>query len=324
MSNDTEENLLTFFVTEEEKGERLDKFLSMCDENLSRTRIKKLFEQGNIKIENSSKQSLSYKLKGGEKIIINIPPAVPATPMAVEMPLNIVYEDEHLIIIDKPAGLVMHPAPGNENNTLVNGLLAHCKDGLSGIGGVKRPGIVHRIDKETSGLVVVAKDDFTHNHLSKQFADHSIKRAYKAIIWGLLTPKSGTVTGNIGRNPKDRKKMALVTNGGKHAITHYKTLKNFSLSASLVECRLETGRTHQIRVHMTSLGHPLIGDKTYGGSQKLNKSRLSEEQVSYIKNFPRQALHAYELGFTHPKTQKEVFYTSSLPNDFNELLSILE
>lgn len=310
-------------IKQEDKGKRLDLFLKEKLEDFSRSRIKKLIDDSNITI-NNRKTSPSYKVKEFEKVTVFIPQAVTDTPKPVDIPLDIVYEDEHLIIINKPCGMVVHPGAGNYDNTLVNALLYHCKDNLSGIGGVKRPGIVHRIDKDTSGLLVVAKDDFTHNHLSEQFSKHSIKRAYKAVIYGMIMPKEGKIETNIGRCSNDRKKMCVLESKGKKAITHYKTIKNYSINASLIECRLETGRTHQIRVHLTHMGHPLIGDQTYKKNKKFNKLKLNLKQIEAIKNFNRQALHAYELGFIHPKTGKEVFFCIDLPNDINKLISYLE
>ena len=249
-----------------------------------------------------------------------MPEAAPAEAVAQDIPLNIVFEDEHLIVVDKPAGLVVHPAAGNLDGTLVNALLHHCRGQLSGIGGVVRPGIVHRIDKETSGLLVVAKTDAAHEGLAKQFADHSIHRAYLAIVAGVLKPTSGTVSGHIGRSDHDRKKMAVLhplNKRGKHAVTHYRLLEALGL-ASLVECRLETGRTHQVRVHMSSIGHPLLGDPVYGRNPQRLRSILTQ------LHFARQALHAAELGFTHPVTGAAQNFVSALPADMAGLLVELE
>jgi 23S rRNA pseudouridine1911/1915/1917 synthase len=241
---------------------------------------------------------------------------VPAEARAQDIPLSIVFEDEHLIVVDKPAGLVVHPAAGNLDGTLVNALLHHCRGQLSGIGGVVRPGIVHRIDKDTSGLLVVAKTDKAHEGLARQFADHSLERAYLAVVAGLPIPPAGTVRGHIGRSDHDRKKMAVLhalNKRGKHAVTHYKTLERLD-SSSLVECRLETGRTHQVRVHMASIGHPLLGDPAYGRTPARLRSRLSELR------FARQALHAAVLGFIHPVTGAALRFESALPADMEQLL----
>jgi 23S rRNA pseudouridine1911/1915/1917 synthase len=248
-----------------------------------------------------------------------IPEAAPAKPQGQAIDLDVVYEDEDLIVIDKPAGMVVHPAPGNPEGTLVNALIAHCGESLSGIGGERRPGIVHRIDKETSGLLVAAKNDAAHQALSAAFAAHAIERAYLCLVWGVPSPGSGTITGNIGRDPKDRKRMAVVTRGGKPAHTDYRVLRSFGLGAALVECRLRTGRTHQIRVHMAKVGHPLIGDPTYGKATQARRARLAPAARAAAEHFPRQALHATLLGFQHPRTGEFLSWTSESPTDFKEL-----
>lgn len=296
---------ITAFDTD--TGLRLDKFLSLRTE-LSRSRIGALIEQGHV----YPPFDADFKVQAGQSFKVEIPPAIEAAPSAQSIPLDILYEDDDLIVINKPAGLVVHPGAGNTDGTLVNALLYHCGDSLSGIGGVKRPGIVHRIDKETSGVLVIAKNDAAHQNLSEQFSVHSIHRVYNAIVYG-MPPLSGTVTGNIGRSPTDRQKMAIVATGGKRAVTHYKLLKPlFNGKASLVECKLETGRTHQIRVHLTSIKHPLVGDKTYGHAPK--------GTPEILRLFPRQALHAAELGFIHPKTGKFMLFKAPLPQDMQLLL----
>jgi 23S rRNA pseudouridine1911/1915/1917 synthase len=250
----------------------------------------------------------------GTAFEIRVPAAIPAQAEAQDIPLSIVFEDEHLIVIDKPAGLVVHPAAGNLDGTLVNALLHHCQGRLSGIGGVARPGIVHRIDKDTSGLLVVAKTDKAHEGLARQFADHSIEREYRAIVAGRPLPPAGSVRGNIGRSATNRKKMALVAEGhGKHAVTHYKTIETFPFS-SLVSCQLETGRTHQVRVHMASIGNPLLGDPVYGRTPAAIRPILSQ------LHFARQALHAAVLGFIHPVTGAALRFESTLPADMTGLL----
>lgn len=241
------------------------------------------------------------------------------------MDLSVAYEDDDLIVIDKPPGLVVHPAPGSPDHTLVNALLAHCGESLSGIGGVKRPGIVHRIDKDTSGLLVVAKNDRAHHGLAEQFSVHSLERAYRALVWGVPMPAQGEIHGNIGRSPQDRKKMAIVSHGGKPALTRYRVLRSFAGGAvSLVECRLATGRTHQIRVHMTSIGHPLVGDQTYGRARSAKVKHLPDQARLALLEFPRQALHASVLGFIHPNSGVMLKFESQIPDDFNELVSLLE
>ncbi|MFM5916247.1 MAG: RluA family pseudouridine synthase [Novosphingobium sp.] len=294
-------------------GQRLDKALADAS-GLSRERIKALLGEGRILLEGKVTTQASLKPAAGSTFAITVPAAAPLEAEAQDIPLNIVYEDEHLIVVDKPAGLVVHPAAGNLDGTLVNALLHHCRGQLSGIGGVARPGIVHRIDKDTSGLLVVAKSDAAHEGLARQFAEHSIERAYLALVAGVPLPPSGTVTGAIARSNTNRKKMALVEDGrGKHAVTHFRTLGAFA-GAALVECRLETGRTHQVRVHMTSLGHPLLGDQVYGRTPARLKPLLADHK------FARQALHAAVLGFIHPVTGAPHRFESPLPADMEALL----
>ena len=302
-------------------GLRLDRWLAESLPELSRSRLQALIDQGALRSGEAVVDSASRKVKDGETFSLTVPPAAPALPQAQDIPLDIIYEDDDLIVIDKPAGLVVHPAPGSPDGTLVNALLHHCAGSLSGIGGVKRPGIVHRIDKDTSGLLVVAKNDRTHHGLAEQFAEHSIDRIYNAVVWGAPMPRHGEVEGPIGRNPADRKKMAIVP-GGKPALTHFKVISAFGEYAALVECRLETGRTHQIRVHMTSIGHPLVGDQLYGKNRA--KSRVPEPTKSLLTTFPRQALHAKTLGFHHPISGKKLQFESKIPSDFNDLIKSLE
>lgn len=294
-------------------GERLDKALSRAS-GLSRERIKALMGEGRVSLGGKPATQPSLKPAAGTAFAILVPEAAPAEAVAQEIPLAIVFEDEHLIVVDKPAGLVVHPAAGNRDGTLVNALLHHCQGRLSGISGVARPGIVHRIDKDTSGLLVVAKTDAAHEGLARQFADHSIERAYLAIVAGHPVPPAGTVRGAIARSAVNRKKMALVEDGrGKHAVTHYKTLEKLD-GAALVECRLETGRTHQVRVHLASIGHALLGDPVYGRTP----SRL--RPILERNHFHRQALHAAVLGFVHPVSRAELRFCSTLPADMEGLL----
>ena len=294
-------------------GQRLDKALADAS-GLSRERIKALLGAGQISLGGIIAAQAKVKPAPGMTFEIRVPAAVPLAAAAQDIPLVIVYEDEHLIVIDKPAGLVVHPAAGNLDGTLVNALLHHCRGQLSGIGGVARPGIVHRIDKDTSGLLVVAKSDAAHEGLARQFADHSLERAYLAIVAGLPMPINGTVTGSIARSNTNRKKMALVVEGrGKPAVTHYATLERLG-TAALVECRLETGRTHQVRVHLTSIGHPLLGDPVYGRTPGKLKPLLDQQ------HFARQALHAAVLGFVHPVSGAALRFESSLPADMEALL----
>ena len=312
-------------VDSAESGTRLDKWLASQLPDLSRTRIKALIEGGMVSSEGQTITDPSHRVKSGQSFTVGVPPDAPAEPQPQDIALVVVYEDEDLIVIDKPAGMVVHPAPGNPDETLVNALLAHCGESLAGIGGVKRPGIVHRIDKDTSGLMVAAKTDIAHRSLSAQFAAHTLERAYRALVWGLPNPTKGEIEGNIGRNPRDRKKMAVVKSGGKTALTRYQVLKSFAGgTVSLVECRLATGRTHQIRVHMTSLGHPLVGDPSYGRSRATRSGGLSPEARQALADFPRQALHAYLLGFSHPTKGSSLRFESMMPSDINELIKILE
>ena len=295
------------------EGQRLDKALAEAS-GLSRERVKALMGEGRVTLDGKVAAQASLKPVAGSAFEIAIPAVTPDEAQPEDIPLNVVFEDEHLIVIDKPAGLVVHPAVGNYDGTLVNALLHHCQGQLSGIGGVARPGIVHRIDKDTSGLLVVAKSDVAHEGLARQFEDHSIERAYLALVAGNPMPPAGTVTGSIARSNTNRKKMALVADGrGKHAVTHFATLERFA-TAALVECRLETGRTHQVRVHMTSLGHPLLGDPAYGRTPAKLKPLLAEHK------FERQALHAKVLGFVHPVTGAQLRFESPLPADMAGLL----
>lgn len=302
-------------------GQRLDKALAEAS-GLSRERIKALLGEGRIALSGKPATQASLKPSAGTPFAIAVPQAAPAEAAPQDIPLTIVFEDEYLVVLDKPAGLVVHPAAGNLDGTLVNALLHHCRGQLSGIGGVARPGIVHRIDKDTSGLLVVAKTDAAHEGLARQFADHSIDRVYLAITAGQPIPPAGTVRGAIARSPVNRKKMALVEDGpkvekrGKHAVTHYRTLEPLD-GAALVECRLETGRTHQVRVHMASIGHALLGDPVYGRTPPRLRSLLAE------LGFRRQALHAAELGFVHPVTAERLHWRSELPADLRELLMAL-
>lgn len=293
--------------------QRLDKALATAS-GLSRERVKALIEEGAVTIDGRAAAQPSFKPAAGAAWAIAVPGAAPAEAQAQDIPLAIVHEDADLIVIDKPAGLVVHPAAGNPDGTLVNALLHHCQGQLSGIGGVARPGIVHRIDKETSGLLVVAKTDVAHEGLARQFADHSIVRAYRAITGGVPVPAAGTIRGAIARSSHDRKKMALVAEGrGKHAVTHYRVLEPLD-GAALVECRLETGRTHQVRVHLASIGHSLLGDPVYGRCPPRLRPVLAR------LGFARQALHAAELGFVHPVGGARLHFTSPTPVDMAKLL----
>jgi 23S rRNA pseudouridine1911/1915/1917 synthase len=295
-------------------GWRLDRALAAAVPILSRERLKTLIRSGAL---TPLVRDPATKVQGGENFQLAVPEAAPAHNEAQDIPLKIVFEDEYLLVLDKPAGLVVHPAAGNRDRTLVNALLHHCGASLSGIGGVARPGIVHRIDKDTSGLLVVAKSDVAHEGLARQFAAHSIDRRYLAVVNGVPKTNGGTVDAPLARSSANRKKMAIVAEGrGKRAVTHWKRLEALR-DAALVECRLETGRTHQVRVHMASIGHPLVGDPVYGGSGKAHRKLLGELA------FHRQALHATELGFIHPVTKDHLSFQSGMPPDMQELFSAL-
>jgi 23S rRNA pseudouridine1911/1915/1917 synthase len=294
-------------------GWRLDRALAAAVPTLSRERLKALIRSGAVEAHGSAVRDPSLKVKGDEALRVAVPEPAPAHNEAQDIPLTVVFEDDHLLVVDKPAGLVVHPAAGNLDGTLVNALLHHCAGKLSGIGGVARPGIVHRIDKDTSGLLVVAKSDVAHEGLARQFAAHSIDRRYLAIVSGVPRTAAGTVDAPLARSAVNRKKIAIVEGSrGKRAVTHWKRLEVLS-DAALIECRLETGRTHQVRVHMASIGHPLLGDPVYGRSGKSHGKLLKELR------FQRQALHAAELGFTHPVTKNRLSFSSPMPPDMQEL-----
>lgn len=304
-------------IAAEMDGWRLDRALATLVPTLSRERIKALISTGQVMLGGAAARDPSAKARTGATYTLTIPEPVPATAEAQDIPLEIVFEDEHLLVIDKPAGLVVHPAAGNLDGTLVNALLHHCAGRLSGIGGVARPGIVHRIDKDTSGLLVVAKTDRAHEGLAKQFAAHTIERRYMAIVNGLPNPVNGTVDAALGRSPQNRKKVAIVdADRGKRAVTHYRLLQPLK-DAALVECQLETGRTHQVRVHMASIGHALIGDPVYGRTKPAHREILKELE------FHRQALHATVIGFVHPVDRKNCRFESKIPDDMQRLFSNL-
>ena len=307
-----------------EAGVRLDRLLAQHLPQLSRSRIKALVVAGQVTADGATISDPSHRVKPGQNFAIVVPQARPAKPKAQVIALDIVYEDADLIVVNKPAGMVIHPAPGNPDMTLVNALIAHCGASLSGIGGELRPGIVHRLDKDTSGLIVAAKNDLAHRALSVAFAAHDIERAYLAIVWGMPVPAAGEIGGNIGRHPTDRKKMAIVARGGKAALTRYRVLRPLGPAASLVECRLATGRTHQIRVHMAAIGHPVVGDPTYGRMTAARTSVLSAGTRKAVHDFHRQALHAYLLGFKHPGSHAPVRWEAELPSDMKALIRVLE
>ncbi len=318
-------------VDEQGAGERLDRFLAASEPartaSLSRTRLKALIEAGSVRVDGILTPDASVKLRAGQTVELTVPPPEDPVPHGEAMPLTIVYEDAHLIVLDKPAGLVVHPAPGHSSGTLVNALIAHCGAELSGIGGVKRPGIVHRLDKDTSGLLVVAKNDAAHQGLAALFADHGrsepFTREYLAFVWGVPNRPAGTVEASLGRHRTDREKMT-VTADGREAITHWELCESFAGRngepvASLVRCALETGRTHQIRVHMAHLRHPLLGDSLYGSGFKTKAALLGHPAQAALAELNRQALHAAVLGFPHPVTGDELHFESALPPELQQL-----
>jgi 23S rRNA pseudouridine1911/1915/1917 synthase len=315
-----------FHTTAANKGERLDRLLATASE-LSRSRLKTLILAGAVTIDDRTIRDPGHRVNAGDAITVAIPPDEPAEPQGENIPLNIVHEDDSLIVIDKPRGLVVHPAAGNASGTLVNALIAHCGASLSGIGGVKRPGIVHRLDKDTTGLMVAAKNDRAHRSLSAQFADHGrtgdLEREYLAFVWGAPDRPKGTIEAPLGRHPHARDKQAI-RQDGREAITHWELLEKYNGNdgkpvASLLACRLETGRTHQIRVHLAHIGHPLLGDDTYGPGFRTKAVLLAEDARQALDALARQALHAHILGFQHPESPRVVRYKSPLPDDLANL-----
>lgn len=298
-----------FIVSDESEEERIDKYLSEVMDSLSRSYIQKLLSDGNITVNDRSVKS-NYKIRPEDNIKIYLPPAITPDIRPENIPLSILYEDDDVIVVNKPKNMVVHPAPGHYSGTLVNALLYHCAENLSGINGVLRPGIVHRIDKDTTGSVIACKNDFSHASIAQQLKEHSIVRKYHAIVCGNLREEEGTIHTLIGRHPSDRKKMAVVNSGGKDAITHYRVLNHFE-KYTYVECILETGRTHQIRVHMASIGYPLLGDEVYGA-------------VKVPFHLEGQCLHAKILGFCHPSTNRYIETDAPLPEYFEKLLHILK
>ena len=300
----------TFYVDENETGIRIDKYLADQIDNVSRNHIAKLIADGYVSVNGANKIKANYKIAAGDLILVEAPEIIETEIVPEDIPLDVIYEDNDIIIVNKPKGMVVHPAPGHYTRTLVNALLYHCKDNLSGINGVLRPGIVHRIDKDTTGILVACKNDLAHNKLAKQLKYHNITRKYEAIVYGVIKEDEGTVNAPIGRGFMDRKKMAIDYNNGRDAITHYRVLERFK-NYTHIECVLETGRTHQIRVHMASIHHPLLGDELYGPKKPT------------ITNLQGQCLHARVLGFRHPTTEEYVEYTSELPEYFTQLLEKL-
>lgn len=331
---------ISALAAENDKGTRLDRFLSEQIDILSRSRAKTLIKEGHVRQRRSGDASVQIDprapVQPGVEYILDMPDPVPATPEPEAIPLDVLLEDEHLIMVNKPAGMAVHPAPGSWQGTLVNALLHHCQGELPGIGGVERPGIVHRIDKDTTGVLVVAKTEAAHKGLSELFATHDIERTYLALTRGSPRPSAGTVTTDIARSPRDRKKMAVVEDGeGRHAITHYKALETYGEiskvearpAAALIQCKLETGRTHQIRVHMAHLGCSLIGDPVYGrhrGIKATGRGEAFDTATGLARKLTRQALHAASLGFKHPVTGEPVFVETPLPDDMHAVRAALK
>src|SRR5476649_1672697 len=330
--SDTEhslDNRRTALAGEDHAGWRLDRFLAATLPDFSRSRLQQLLETGAVSLGEKTIKDTNHRVKPGDSFTVTIPPTAPAIPQGQDIPLEVIYEDKDLIVINKPAGLVVHPAAGNPDGTLVNAMIAHCGTGMLSIGGEARPGIVHRLDKDTSGLLVAAKSERAMASLAKQFANHTIERAYNAVVWGAPRDASGLIESQIGRSQFDRKRMAVLRSGGKTARTRYKELEKYGPLerpfASLIECRLETGRTHQIRVHLTHLGHPLIGDQSYGRARQPPRPKTDTETQAFTvaANFPRQALHAFVLGFQHPSLHKTLRFEAPWPADFAELVGAL-
>ena len=308
----------------EARGQRLDRFLADAIGTLSRSRVKTLIEQGQARRDGEVLNEPSEPVRPGAIYELVLPPPAPATPQPQSIPFPVLYEDADVIVLDKPAGLVVHPAPGNEDGTLVNALLAHCGEQFTGIGDERRPGIVHRLDKDTSGIMVVAKTQLANNALTAAFAARDLDRAYLALVWGLPAPLEGDIEGDIGRDKRDRKRMAVVTRNGKPALTHYRVLRAWGTSVSLLECRLATGRTHQIRVHLASRGHPVVGDPLYLRRVPAVARSLPEPIRHRLLDFPRQALHAARLGFVHPRTGAPLHFSTDVPADMAEILASLD
>ena len=320
-------NIINLIVEQNSHKKRVDTYIFEKCSELSRTRIKSLILDKKLKINKRINEIPSKKINTGDVISLEVPKPNKTSLKPYNFKLNIIYHDEDLIIIDKPAGISMHPGPGNYDNTVVNALMSYEKIKLSSIGDELRPGIIHRIDKDTSGLVVIAKNNLSHERISKQFSEHSIDRVYNALVWGKLRPQTGVIKTYITRSSKNRQLMDVSLTKGKRAITNYKTIKVFEgkniTTLSLVECKLETGRTHQIRVHMSHKGNQIVGDKKYKKKYKKLKD-VSEEINEQILKLGRQFLHARILGFTHPKSSKRLFFESNLPNDLKKIINLLE
>lgn len=319
------ESTQSFIPTSDTTGMRLDRFLTGQLPDISRSRMQQLITEGHVFCLGKSITDCSYHVKLTDRFEVKIPAPIPSHMQELNIPLDIIFEDEHLLVINKPAGLTVHPGSGNRNETLVNALLYHFKDRLSAIGGIERPGIVHRLDKETSGLMLIAKQDQAHLRLSEMIAKRQVKRHYQTLCWGIPHPLQGTIDAPIGRHPQHRTKMTVTKKNARSATTHYQVTSIFGQNlASLVTCQLETGRTHQIRVHFAHIHHPIIGDPTYGGRNAgRNLVKRSPALDEYLQHFKRQALHAYYLGFHHPITRKYMEYQVEMPKDMQQLQVLL-
>jgi len=319
---------LSFVVGEEHAGKRADKALSLLCDDLSRSRIKALIDDGQVLLNGKPLSGASYALSEGDALSLSVPPPKESVPQPEDIPIDVVYEDDDVLVLNKRAGMVVHPGAGNWNGTLVNALLHHCGDTLSGIGGVIRPGIVHRLDKETSGLMMVAKNDHAHQSLSAQLQDRTLSRVYWALVCGVPVPRKGVVDQPIGRHKNNRLKMSVISKLPKDAKTYYEVVEGFGEACALVECRLETGRTHQIRVHMEFLKYPIIGDPLYGVQPTKLKSSLKSSDyntdvIEFVSSVGRQMLHAKKIQFIHPVTEQEMFFEADLPGDFSKVLKNL-
>jgi 23S rRNA pseudouridine1911/1915/1917 synthase len=320
---DAPSGLLTIAAPPEAAGDRTDRFLAASFQGLTRSRVKALIEDGRLSRDGAAMRDPAAPVRAGASYALDIPAPASATPAPEAIALDVLFEDADLIVVNKPPGLVVHPAPGNWTGTLVNALVAHCGPSLTGIGGEARPGIVHRLDKDTSGVMVAAKTEAANAALTRLFAARvGLERRYLALVWG-LAPAEARIEGAIGRDPAERKRMAVVARGGKDAVTHSRRIEAFGTTASLVECRLETGRTHQIRVHLAHIGHPLLGDPVYLRRLPAAARALPEGQRRLLAGFPRQALHAASLGFPHPRDGRRLVFEAPLPADFQGLLGAL-
>ena len=318
MQNET----TVYHIQKEHRGTRLDRFLISVTADMSRTHLQRLIRDGDVTVNDKVPKQPSYQLRDGDRVCLTLPPPRPLETLQPErIPLDILHEDRHLLVLNKPAGMLVHPANGVNDGTLVNALLAHCTD-LSGIGGIERPGIVHRLDKDTSGILVVAKTDVVHRGLSAQFERHSITRQYVAIVCGVPSETTGTIDARIARSRRDRRRMTTVKTGGRHAITHYEVLERYPQFA-VVQLTLETGRLHQIRVHLQHIGHPVVGDAVYGGEQRAQNDADTPTLKQALAQLKRQALHARLLGFEHPATSDNLIFSAPMPKDMQTLLDAL-